>query len=75
MKQIGAHDFESLSEAVGITTAFGIMTLALARGAYYDRDIQLVVTAAVSIVGTCIFTYNTVALGLYGDTSNDYAGT
>ena len=75
MKQIGAYEFESLGEALAITTGFGFTSYILARDAYYERDPTIAFGAVIGLVGTCIFTYNTVALGLYGDTSNDYTGT
>lgn len=74
MKQIGARGFESLGEALAMTTAYGFMSYVVAREAYYKQDVELVVSATLGLVGTCILTYNTLALSLYGDTSNDYTG-
>jgi hypothetical protein len=74
MKQFG-KGLDSLEQGLVLTTIFGFASFGVAREAYYRQDGARAIDALIAGIGTCIFAYNTVAIGLYGDISYDYTCT
>jgi|GEM_PF-3805223 len=50
----------------------GFTSVVLAREAYNAQDGARTIDTVIATIVTCVFMYNTIALGLYGDISNDY---